>query len=458
MTQAKNVPPTSFDAVRMMSVLHQLTLESVLAEDRKELIFRILNRSVTLCPYDRASMWLCSENRPKLLGVSGKSSVDRFSELAEQWRALIETLPEPNKHMVVSEAVFETEEHKAAWREVADKTSGLSVLWLAIHSRKKHVAGLWLERWGDKQWQAGELKVFQPLALGYGAAWEKLDHSGLARRMAARIMSRRGLVALLALLAVLLVFLRLSLRVVAPCDVVPKDPVVVTAPLNGVVGEVMVEPGQKVHKGDLLFVYDKRVALKELEVADKQVEIIESSLKRSRMLAFRSDEARAEIAILVHRLEQEQAKLELARYRVSQLEVTAGLAGQVVMGDPNEWRGRPVMVGERVLMLVEPDRSKLKIWLPDDDNLLFDAERPVKVYLNAFPDKSLRAELAYVAPNVTQSLNGTPSVLAEAEWINQQHDLKIGLQGTAVLYGEDVPLIYWLARKPWSWVNRAFGF
>ncbi len=47
-------------------------------------------------------------------------------------------------------------------------------------------------------------------------------------------------------------FWRVPLRVVAPCEIVPEDPYLVTAPLNGVISEVVVDSGADVAKGDLL--------------------------------------------------------------------------------------------------------------------------------------------------------------------------------------------------------------
>ena len=447
----------SYDAVRVVSVLHQLTLEGVLSESRKELTFRMLNRTVALCQYDRALLWDVRNKKPVLLGVSGKSDLNKHSEQAGQLQSLVSVLPDREKYSIVSDKSLSRDEHKKAWEAVAEKTSGLSVLWLPLVSRKKTVAGLWLERWGNKAWQQAELKLFQPLMLGYGAAWEKFDHPSAGRRFRQKILNKPVL-ALCFLAFLLSLFLyRLPLRVVAPCEVVPKDPLVVTAPLNGVIEEITVEPGQSVDVGDVLFVYDKRVAQEELEVARQQLEIIESSLKRSRMQAFKDASARSEIAILEHRLEQEKARVELAEHNVSKLEATALRKGQVVIDDPHEWRGRPVVIGERVLMLVEPGQSKVRAWLPEDDNVLFDQDRPVKVFLNAFPDSSLRSKLAYVAKNVSVSPQGLPSVLAEAEWVDLGRDLKIGLQGTAVLYGDEVPLGYWLLRKPWAYFNRVFG-
>ena len=51
----------------------------------------------------------------------------------------------------------------------------------------------------------------------------------------------------------LLYFQTVSLRVVAPCEIVPEEPKMIAAPLEGVIRQVWVQPGDDVKKDDLLF-------------------------------------------------------------------------------------------------------------------------------------------------------------------------------------------------------------
>ena len=110
-----------------------------------------------------------------------------------------------------------------------------------------------------------------------------------------------------------------------------------------------------------------------------------------------------------------------------------------------------------MLMIVDPGKNKVRIWLPVDDNIAFDPKREVNVHLNAFPEKGLRAALNFVSDNVTANPDGVPSILAEADWTDPDKDLKTGLQGTATLYGERVSLGYWLLRKPLGWLRKTIA-
>ena len=191
-------------------------------------------------------------------------------------------------------------------------------------------------------------------------------------------------------------------------------------------------PGRSVESGALLAIYDKRVAVEEMHVAQKQVQVIESELQRSRVQAFEDPSARSAIALLRNRLEQEKIRLRIARLRVDQLEVLAPVNGTLMFDDPHEWRGRSVQVGQRLMMIVDPKKTKLRISLPDTDNIDFDDEKPVKVILDSDPRWSRAARLQFISNHSQVDARGTPSFLAEASWIDIQADAKVGLQGTAL--------------------------
>ncbi len=446
----------SRSALHMVSLLHQLTMEAILCETKQELAFRILNRTVLFCKYDRAALFEMSGSKPRLLGVSGQAAVAKNSELAKQWRMLVGGMGDAGKPGLLSKKPL-PDKLRAKYEDLAKEAPRPAILWLPIHARGALVAGLWLERWEGAKWWDKDIKMLRSLAVSYGAAWEKLTRAkGLGGKLLRA--SRSWTLLIMAVLIAALAFIPVPLRVVAPSEVVPKDPFVVTAPVTGVVSEVAVDPGALVQEGDLLFKYDRRVSDEELNVARQQVRIIESNLTRVRNQAFTNPNVRAEIALLELELEQERARLRLAEYNDAMMEVRADTSGRVVIDDPNEWRGKPVEVGQRVMMLVNPHSTQARIWLPVDDNIHFDESKPVKINLNAFPEHTFLADLAYVADNVSMNQSNTPSIVAEADWLGEPEGLKLGLQGSASLHGEEVSLGYWVLRKPWGWARRTFGF
>ena len=55
------------------------------------------------------------------------------------------------------------------------------------------------------------------------------------------------------------------------------------------------------------------------------------------------------------------------------------------------------------------------------------------------------------------SPQGVQSFVAEADWLKPEPGAKTGLKGSAILFGQDVPLFYWIFRRPWVAVRRWTG-
>jgi multidrug resistance efflux pump len=250
----------------------------------------------------------------------------------------------------------------------------------------------------------------------------------------------------------------MRLRVVAPCQVVAKEPAVVAAPLQGVIDRIVVEPGRRVEPGDLLFRYDRRVADKELTIVRQQLAIRQAQLTQARMGAFHDPAVRAGLPSLEARVAQDRVRLQLAESQAEQLDVRARRAGLVRIEEPHAWRGRAVDVGERVLMIVDPDRTMARIWVPEGDMIRFDRDEPVRVVLNVRPGDALLARITYASSHAQPSPKGVHGFVVEADWAEGAPSVRLGLEGTAVLYGsQEVCLAYWLLRKPLAAVRRWFG-
>lgn len=455
MTEAQAVSGVPIESFRMLAALQQLTLEAGRCTHRRQLIFHMLNHTVRYCPYDRAVLFAINGRRRRYLGVSGGIEAARQSPLVDEWTRAVAALPDANQATII-----EPDAHAdapSAWQALAKRTNGLSALWLPIHSRGRLVAGMWLERWNGERFAATTRAALEPLATAYGVAWAAVGRR--APRGSRHWFAHRGAWLTLAAVAIVSACLLLSvpLRIVAPCEVVPRDPLTIAAPLNGVIDEVTVLPGRSVQAGELIAIYDKRVALEELNIARQQVQVIESDLQRARVQALDEPINRAEVALLENRLQQERTRLRLAQYRVDRLEIRAPESGVVALDDPESWRGRPVQVGQQIMQIVNPDQTKLRIWLPERDNIPFDANRPLTVVLDATPQHTHAARLRFLSNHSEIRSDGTACFRAEAEWPHTPAAAKLGLRGAAVLYGEDVSLGFWLLRRPLATLRTWLG-
>jgi len=444
--------PGQDKTVQILASLNTLIVKACSCQRKKSLRFLILNETVELVDYDRALLFDLRDAKPKLLGVSGQATVSKESEQLNDIQGLITDIAHPAKIQILDENSFG--KGNETFSKFQSDGAVSSVVWVPIIFEGEFLLGLWLERWNKPVWEEEELQVLHYLAPGYAAAWK---HFSKRFRFIPKI-SKAALIFTGLILFFALFLVPVPLRMVAPCEIVPKNPYLVTAPLNGIIEEMLVNPGQVVEKGNLLFVYDKRVPEQELNVARKQVDIAESQLTRVMTLGVRDPKALTETAVWQLELQKEKIKLELAEYQATQLEVKAAVNGVTSFENPDEWRGKPVQIGERIMLITDPNQTKVKIWLAEADNIKIDRNKPVKVFLNIDPATTHRAKLRYVAEYSEISEKGVPSFTAEAEWIEQPEDVKIGVKGTAILYGKRVTLIYWILRKPMDAFRRLVGF
>lgn len=425
--------------IQILASISHLSLKAFKASSEQSLTFIILNDTVPIINYNRASLWKLSKHKkpPQLLGISGQAKVVTNTELSQRWQDIIQAIPDPKKPQLINDPAL---------------PSTTSILWLPISVHDTLDLGLWLERWDNTPWQQQEIDILSFLMQNYGAAWEKFS-----RKITLKTFTKKPFLIGAGVVTFLLMFLPVPLRIVAPCEIIPKDPAVITAPLEGIIEKIIVQPGEDVKKGDLLFSYDKRVPLQELRVAQKKVEIINSEVNRATAQAQKDKKALGELAIAALKLKKEKLELELAEYRASQLDVESPINGVALLDDPEEWRGKPVKIGEKVLIIANPEKTKIRMWVPEEDNINLNINIPVKIFLNIHPETSHEARLTYVANFTLVSEKSITSFTAEAEWIGHPKEIKLGLKGSAILYGENVTLFYWIMRKPWAYFRRFIG-
>lgn len=449
--QAGNIPQKeALSALNILSAIHRLTIKTFEASNRPNLIFLMLNDTVSVTRYDRAVLWDIDRPVPKLLGVSGQSSINAMSEIARKWRRMVNEIKELKAIQIITPDHFTKE--RELWTQYEASSFKPSILWVPIPVEGRPTLGLWLERWEKSTWTPQEAEILTSVAQAYGVAWGKLSPR------ISHHFKRYFFYILLASVLFGSAFIRVPLRIVAPCEVIPKDPILITAPLEEIIERVSVEPGQAVEKGDVLAEYDKRVALQTLRIAQEEMRIAEKDLTRARTLAFKDNKALAEIAVLEAKVKREQANLALAKYRASRLLVKSPEKGVVMLENPDEWRSKPVKVGEKIMMIINPKSTRVRFWIPENDNIPLDLDRPIQVFLNVTPTLDRKARINFISNASIVTEKNVVSFLAEADWIEEQPDVKPGLKGTALLYGEKVSLFYWIMRKPWATLRHYVGF
>lgn len=323
-------------------------------------------------------------------------------------------------------------------------------------------AGLYAVPLLDRERHPLALLVFQleePPAPALEAALEGLWRTwaycwaalaGRQRRWRPRFTRRRLLVALAALLAVLCLPVRQT--ALAPAEIVSHEAEVVSAPIDGVIERMLVRPNQPVQAGTPLFTLDETNLRSRAEVLAREVAVADAELMAATQRAFDNPQSKNELTVLGGRAQQRRAELDAVQAQLKRARVLAPKAGVAVYGDPNDWLGKPVSTGERILLLADPARPAIRIHLPVADAIGLEPGAEVTLFLTVYPLQPLHGQVVETSYQAQPSAQGVASyqLLASLEGSSAQarEQARLGLQGTAKLYGERVPLGYYVLRRP----------
>lgn len=158
-------------------------------------------------------------------------------------------------------------------------------------------------------------------------------------------------------------------------------------------------------------------------------------------------------------MKKEKYSLGYAKGLLSSTDVLAPRAGIVVFEDVFDWVGRPVSIGEKVMVLAKGDQTELELRLPVYDNIGITIDADVRFFSNANPDQPIKAIISHHSYRASTSDLGDVSYRLKAKWENTDHKStpRIGLKGSAKVYGERKPFILHILRRPLVEVRQWLG-
>jgi len=314
------------------------------------------------------------------------------------------------------------------------------------------IGALWLER--ETAWSDSELFLIKRLADTYAHAWGYFDkHRQLKIWLASR--KTRWVIGIMTMI---LFFLPIQHSTLGSVKVVAKDPLIVSAPIDGVIASIPVEPNQLISQGQTLFNYEDTRYRNEYVVAQQSLAVAEAELKKATQSAFQDEKSKAEVALLKTKVELANIKRDYAKEMLDHLNVIADRDGFLLFGDKLELIGKPVIVGERLMEIAETGKFMFHIDLPVENNIEFSIGAPVKIYLNIDPLKSISAEVTNIGFRAEVTPGDTLVYRVDAETTETTGHLRIGWQGTAKIYGNSVDLFFYLFRRPLAAARQYFDF
>jgi hypothetical protein len=259
-----------------------------------------------------------------------------------------------------------------------------------------------------------------------------------------------------ALLALALLPVRQS--VLATAEVVPSTPFLVRAPLDGVIDRFLVQPNQPVSIGTALFAMDVTALQTRNEIARNAYDTALEEYRQSAQAAVTDDKSKLDVALRRGDLAARAAELDYAASQLGRVQVKAERDGLAVFADVNDFQGKAVMLGERILTLANPSEVALSIDFPAREQLDLKVGTAVTLYPSDAPLASYQARVTQIAYHAEATRDGVLAYRLKAEFVTGETVPRIGLMGTAKLTGERVPLIYYALRRPLTALRQWLGW
>lgn len=452
MWQADPIAP---EAQALATLVH-LARRGREAADTAELAFVAVNETHALAPYRQAALWLQDKGVAALSGVvCAEANAPYVQWLGRVCKYLYRTLAGEASRPLGAGDLPEAEAEE--WGEWLPAHG----LWLPLPAVGRQFAGGALLLARDEPWGEAEQALLTEWAATWSQAravlagrrrhrWAGVVAAGGERRggmagLAGLLLSRRLWLAA-ALTAALFVPVRLT--VLAPAELVPLNPAVIRAPLDGVVDRVLVVPNQTVKENDALFEFDRANVQSRLHIAQRALATIQAEYRQKAQQALYDPASKAQLAVLQGQIAEKSTEVAYLRKLDARGVVVSPRQGVVLFDDPTQWVGRPVVTGERVMVVADEHAVEIEAWLSPADAIPLADAAQVTLYLNADPSRPVAASLRYVGHEAQERPDGNYAYRVRATLAADAQPPRVGLKGTAKLQGDTVSLGYWMLRRP----------
>lgn len=209
-----------------------------------------------------------------------------------------------------------------------------------------------------------------------------------------------------------------------------EEEATVMAKTGGVIEQILVEEGNRVSAGQTLARLETDKLRLELARAKAAADKLEQDFKRNESVYQRNIISREAYERTKFELEGARAAVDLAQLALKESEIRAPFDGVITARFIK--RGNTIQPGVQAFRVTKLDRLQANLHVPERDIHKLRAGHPVKLSVDAWPDKMFDGEIIRVNPVVDAS-SGTVKVTAQMK--SGQPELKPGMFGRVeILY------------------------
>jgi len=419
----------------------------------RELAFVAVNEGFSVLRFDQAVIWQYDlRSEVSIEAVSGLAEVAPEAPYV-QWlaRAAVHFSESPGQPVVVS-ALADLPDALA--EDGAEWAPDQLIHCALLNPEGAVLGGLLFAR--DEPFEEIDRAVAQWMSAATGFtlwAWRR-DYRPVQRWL--RRTSTKRLLLGAALAAALLSFVPVRLSALAQAEITPVRPYPITAPVEGVVDSIKVQPNQIVSADEPLVVLNDTTTRNKLAVAVKALDIAKADLQRAINKSFTDDQSKGELNLLDARVREKVAEVAFLSEMLDRYSISAPQGGLAIFADAEEWRGRPVQPGERIMVVADPSMVEVTVYVPPEDAVQLELGSEVSMFLNVDPLSPLKAKIVQTSYETITMPDNSLAYVVKAQLAPGALP-RIGLRGTAKVYAEEVSLGYYLLRKPILFMRKSLG-
>lgn len=430
----------------------QLERQARQAENSTALGFVMVNETRRLLPYRQAVLLRPHGGGWRVGAISAVPTIDRNTPLV-QWVEQVMKAAAHGPERLKLQTLTQESPSAALGRDWGQWVGGMAS-YIPVPGRDGlPIAALWLAR--DKPLSEPEALLAERLAEAYGHALSAVEGKRAKPRRALwpRLVGGAALIA-----AVVAAFVPVEQSALAPARVSAADATIVSSPLVGVIAEIAVSPNQAVAAGTVLVRFEATDIQARRDVAARTLEVARAEYRRASQQAFTDREGAAQLAVLEAQIGLREAELAYSEDLLDRVEIVSPRDGIAVFADTDDWVGRPVVTGERIMALADPAGVEVSADLPVADAIQLETGARMRLFLDVDPLNPIDATLSRSAYEASITDDGVLAYAVRGDFQGGSEALpRVGLTGTVVLYGDPVPLWFHLLRRPISTIRQTLG-
>ena len=450
----------SHPALTLLDLIRQARL----AHSKAELRFQLVNDTQKLLPYRQAVLWL---NEGGIACLSGVVQVEANAPYAQWITKCISALENRLDEAFALTSSDLPEELSSQWAQWLPSHAYWIPLRVGASQNKRQIGGLLIAR--DLPWEHQETLLLTEWVDNWMTSWQLMGHADGrswwsteslrkdSNHTRVRRIWRRGWYGIGIAAIIFACVIPVRLTVLAPAELVPHQPALIRSPIEGVIDRFEVQPNEVVTEGQKLFQFDKAILETKLAVAHQVLQTSQVEYRQLQQQALVDPRLKSQLALTLGKIEEKKFEVGHLSEQMNRTVVVAPQAGVVLFDDPSEWVGKPVNVGEAIMRIAKLQDKEVEVWVPVADAIPLASGNKLIFYLNASPLAPIEAEVRYFAHEASKRPDGTYAYRLRARLLGVSNH-RVGLKGTAKLYGGEVPLVYWALRRPWATIRTFIGW